>query len=322
MSMETLDTRCEATVRGRRCAEEPDNRGGGNMELNPYCEECGKNLCPKHLEKHRCKAKKLAAKQSDGEPCLLCPDKIDKKDEVTFVDNSDPSKGMAHLKCANTLRTPAEFLGENGDFDVKPRDPNKPRCESLKPPVAGEAPHHQCENNVDHEGRHHARVDSAIYYWGAWSRTEIQTEAIRRVDEALAAWKKAEKKLKLSRKPEALKAARAECKATETAYRQAAYYRDRVFGQPTTPERYRMPKTKPKAKAAPVRLTHEDINWPDEALLGGDERCQGCNEELLAGEPITPINQCAYVHLKCVHDWYHGESTGKAVGWTLKQKKS
>lgn len=311
--METLDTRCEATVRGKRCAEAPDNRGGSNMELNPFCEACGKNLCPAHLEKHHCKAKKLS---EIGEPCLLCPDKIGKKDQVTFVDNSDPSKGMAHLRCANAQRRREDFTVTS----AQPRDPNKPRCEALKPSVAGERPHIQCENNVDHDGRHHAFVDSAIYYWGEWSRTEIQAEAIRKVEEALAAWKKAEKKLKLSKKPEAIKAAREESKATEKAYRQAAFYRDRVFGQPTTPKRYRMPKKTKKTKAAPARVTHEDVEWPDEALLGGDERCQGCNEELLAGEPITPINQCAYVHLKCIHDWFHGESTGKAVGWTLRKR--
>lgn len=313
MSMETLDTRCEATVRGKRCAEEPDNRGGSNMELNPFCEACGKNLCPAHLAKHRCKAKKQA---DAGEPCLLCPDKIGKKDQVTFVDNSDPLKGMAHLKCAN-----AQYRRTDFDINRKARDPNKPRCEALKPgvPTAPElAPHVRCEDNVDHEGRHYAHVDSAIYFWGEWSRTEIQAEALRKVEETLGAWKKAEKKLKLSKKPEALKAARAESKAAEKAYRQAAFYRDRVFCQPTTPERYRMPKK--KLKPIPTRVTHEDIEWSDEALLGGDERCQGCDGEILAGEPITPINELSHVHLKCVHEWFHREGGGKARGWKLRKK--
>lgn len=59
----------------------------------------------------------------------------------------------------------------------------------------------------------------------------IKARARDEVERTHRAWRRAQKILALTRRPEARKAAMAEVDTAEQAYRRAAYYRDRVFGQ-------------------------------------------------------------------------------------------
>ena len=64
----------------------------------------------------------------------------------------------------------------------------------------------------------------------------IKARARAEVERTHGAWRRAQKILALTRRPDSRTMALAEAEAAEKAYRRAAYFRDRVFGQ-TTPGR-------------------------------------------------------------------------------------
>jgi hypothetical protein len=60
--------------------------------------------------------------------CLLCPKPLG-KGHVSFAHNSDPSKGAAHLECANAQRSAEEITRSNPPRKgVSATKPDKTRC--------------------------------------------------------------------------------------------------------------------------------------------------------------------------------------------------